>query len=302
MNQLKFSQTFNVLESIPALSCVALDASMFQGLRLASSADVNRQPVGLIQKSYAPGLNVIEIITYGTIQNDSWSWNLENGRDVYCGASGELTQERTSVFVGKILTPSSIFLDLSYIGTVKGPTGPKGAPGPQGFPGPRGMPGGPTGPQGVQGPVGANGPAGPTGPTGPTGFGVPGAPGPTGPQGPVGSSLYREQWLDSAMIGVRLNVDIFPDNDGFGMVLNGEPRDVEFILNVDSANYGTVRDYLIRFHGNGVDDWSQQKLVILGARVGQGQTLRFPNQNQVAILRGTLIFDTVYITEVSILD
>jgi len=305
MTQLILNFPFNVLESIPAFSCVAADSAIIDGLCLASSTDTKKIAFGIVDSKYTTGINPIKIIYDGEVTNPGWNWDIKLGRTLYCGPNGELTQRFSGTnlvqTVAIILSYDTILVNFNSAIKSQGPQGPQGGQGPQGFPGPRGMPGGPTGPTGETGSIGIGliGPMGDVGPTGPIGIGVKG---PTGPIGPMGNRSYKENWYDTSVDTSSLTMIVYPKMDGAGIILNGPASDLSFQLNVDDANYGTIRDFLIRIHGNGIDDWSSKKLVLNNARVANGISLNLPNITQTLLCSGYVIFDAVYITQVSIFD
>jgi hypothetical protein len=297
---------FNVLESIPAFSCVSVDSSSIDGLTLASSTDSKKMSFGVVDRSYVAGLRDVRVIYDGEITNPEWSWDITKGRELYCGPSGELTQSSidNNVLqnVATIISSDTILVNVNAIIKARGPAGPAGKQGPQGFPGPRGLPGGPTGPAGEAGPTG---PAvtGPAGPTGPVGSSVTGPAGPTGPVGPMGNRSYNENWYDTASDTAHLVVEIYPNIDGVGVLLNGEvPSDVTVDLNVDGGNYGKIRDFLLRIVGDGKTDWSQHQLLLPGTRVSTDVELKLPTQNQILLCDGYMVFDTIYITKASLFN
>ena len=305
MTQLNLSRSFTILESIPAYSCVALDHTITDGLRLASSTDSQKPCFGIVNQSYTPGLHTTFVIFDGEVTNINWNWDISHGRELYCGPNGELTQSplsnNTVQYVALIISPTTILMNLNSIVKSRGPTGPQGGQGPQGFPGSRGLPGGPTGPTGQTGPTGAalTGPTGSVGPTGPIGVG---SRGPTGPVGPVGTRAYNENWYDTSVDTSSLQLIVYPDLDSVGVVLNGAPANLSIQLDVDEANYGRVRDFIIRLHGNGTDNWSSHSLSLVHVRLANGVSLSLPNSTQVVICTGYVIFDTVYITKISIFN
>jgi len=304
MSQFTIIKPFKVLEPIPRFSCVAVDVAEVDGLRLASSTDVQKIAFGLVTQDVALGRVIVTVITYGQVDNPAWSWNVANGRELYCGANGELVQDvvisnNVMQKVGTILTPSSILVDIDFIVKAKGPTGPSGPRGSQGFPGPRGSPGGPTGPAGLNGPTGPSltGPKGPTGPTG--NLGPTGPRGATGSMGPVGNRSYTENWYDAANDGAEQDITVYPTVDAVGMLLNAPATDVVLTLTVDGANYGTIRDFIIRLVSDGINDWSGSTLSLPGARIADGVELKLPKEYETVLCTGYLIFDAIYINNVS---
>ena len=305
MTQLSIVRQFTVLEPIPAFSCVTVDPATIDGLRLASSGDRRKIVIGVTDQSYSVGVTQVKLISYGEVTNPAWNWKVGLGRELYCGATGEIIQatvtNNVTQHLGFILDAKTALIDLSSIIKAQGPAGPQGERGNQGFPGPRGAPGGPTGPTGEAGPVGV-GVTGPTGWTGPTGPGVTGPTGVPGPVGASGSRSYNENWYDTRSNGAVINLKVYPTVDGVGVLLNSDPSPVTILMEVDLANYGIVRDFMIRFIGDDVNDWSSQPVTLPNVRIAQGATLTLPGKSQVAVYSGFLIFDTVYLTQASLFD
>jgi hypothetical protein len=134
------------IEPIPAYFCVSLAGE--GKVKLASSTDISKKPIGICVRDTMPGES-LSIITEGIVFNDLWEWDLSLSDSVYCGPTGELLQHETGIAsykMGMILTSNSVIIDRETI-EYFGPTGPIG-------------PMGPTGP--------AGGPTGPIGPTGPS--------------------------------------------------------------------------------------------------------------------------------------
>ena len=308
MTQLTLVSPFNILESIPAFSCIAMDSATIDGLCLASSTDAKKISIGLVDNKYTTGVQTVTIIYDGEISSPSWNWNIALGRNLYCGPRGELIQSplgsNVNQNVAVIISSNTILVNLNSVIKTKGPQGQPGGQGPQGFPGPRGMPGGPTGPTGSVGPIGLSipGPQGSVGPTGPIGTGVKGSAGPTGPVGPMGNRSYNENWYDTRSGTTDIKLVIYPQIDAVGVLLNGTPNDLSIKLDVDDANYGKIRDFLIRIHGNGVDDWSAGQLTLVNTRLSSEVSLKLPSKSQVLLCNGYVIFDTVYITQASLFD
>lgn len=177
-------------EALAQFTCATMLAPGVVGA--ASSADVERRAIGLVLNDAIVG-DSVQIITHGIVVNQDWNWSFDDGKDLYCGPTGELTQTQPTTLnvaqkMGSILSATSIALSIDLFDTRTGPTG---ATGPQGAVGPTGAASnvrGPTGPDGAVGPTGPSvtGPGstvpGPTGPTGATG-----AAGPTGQRGPTGA-------------------------------------------------------------------------------------------------------------------
>lgn len=209
----------NVLEPLPAFSLITNDSVVPSAIRLASSTDVTKIVIGIVNQNYLSlGFQLVHFITAGEIINPAWHWDIALGKDLYCDPAGRITQHasvsiaNTIQKVGEILTPTTILINIVAIVSVPAaPTGPTGSSGPtgptganHGVTGPTGATGagtsgsgffatGPTGPFGasVTGPKGATGPTGINGlsvigPTGPTGSG---ATGPTGHIGPTGPGM-----------------------------------------------------------------------------------------------------------------
>lgn len=308
MTQLSIVKPFTVLEPLPKFTCVAADSAVVDGLRLASSTDVSKIAFGLVVQDWPAGAATVTVLTYGPVENSEWSWDISLGRELYCGPNGELVQgevvsDNVMQKVGTILSATEILLDLDFIVKSRGPTGPSGPRGAQGYPGPGGVngtPGGPTGPTGdagpqgdsVTGPTGSQGDAGPQGGEGPAG--------PTGPTGPVGTREYIENWYTVDEDTPTLAVTVYPGVDAIGVLLNTPVQDLSLTLTVDGANYGHIRDFMIRLVGDGVNDWSTSTFTLLGARIADGLTLTAPSTSTgVVVYTGYVIFDAVYITSVS---
>lgn len=298
MTQLTLSQSFDVLESIPAFSCVTIDRSSMNGLCLASSTDIRKVSFGLVDRSYARGNQSVKIIYDGEITNPEWNWNINLGRELYCGPSGELIQSSSEnnivQYVGLIISASTVLVKLSAVIKLRGPIGQTGTQGPQGIQGPPGSS------NGVPGPIGDPGPTGPIGPQG-----IQGEP---GIQGPPGSSVvqaaqshYNENWYDTRD-EIADPIVIYSNVDAVGIILNGPPKTLSLKFDVNDGNYGKVRDFMIRIHGNGVDNWSTNQLSLVNTRVANREFLVLPNPGQVLICSGYVIFDTVYITKASLFD
>ena len=104
-------------EPIPAFYCVTVTG--LGKIGLASSSNVNKHPVGLVADDVALGESG-KIITNGVLFNEQWNWNLSNGKELYCGTTGELVQ-KTSGSGGQriafILDARSIMVDLDDIGS-----------------------------------------------------------------------------------------------------------------------------------------------------------------------------------------
>jgi len=304
MTQLSLVKPFTVLEPLPKFSCVAADSAVLDGLRLASSTDIQKIGFGIVDQDCSIGYATVKVLTYGEVENIGWNWDISQGRELYCGPSGELMQgavvDNSLVQkVGVVLSETTILLDLDFIVKSRGPTGPAGARGSQGYPGPGGAYGGPTGPAGAAGATGAGLP-GPTGPAGSAGsIGSTGLNGPTGPAGPVGNRAYSENWYDAEADGIPSSVTIYPSADAVGVFLNATPVNVEVTLVVDGANYGTIRDFIIRFVSDGVNDWSGSTISLPGVKLANGIVLVLPTMTQTVIYAGYLIFDAIYITNVS---
>jgi hypothetical protein len=305
MTQLTIVKPFTVLESLPKFSLVAADTTVVDGLRLASSTDVNKIAIGLVDQDWSAGAATVTVLTYGQVQNPDWSWDISLGRELYCGPTGGLVQgfsvsDNVAQKIGTVLSATTILLDLDLIVLAKGPIGPTGPRGAQGYPGARGLPGGPTGPTGVHGPTGPSvtGPAGSTGSIGSTG--PTGTAGPTGPQGSTGSRAYNESWYDALADGVPTEVVIDNTMDAVGVLLNNAlTTDIGLTLTVDGSNYGLIRDFVLRFVGDGVNNWSARALTLPGTKLAAGVSLSLPNSTQTYIYTGYVIFDAVYITSVS---
>ena len=208
-------------EPIPAFSCVTVISPGKIGI--ADGTNNTKRALGIIDVDLSTGATA-QIISSNAVYNPQWSWDLALGKDLYVGASGELTQTNPATIglaqqIATILDSHTILMGLNLYTLLGGPTGPGGATGPTGpsitgptgpsVTGPTGTTGstgpsftGPTGPSGLNGIDGPTGPAGATGPsvTGPTGTtgstglngptgpsGLNGIDGPTGPTGPGGS-------------------------------------------------------------------------------------------------------------------
>lgn len=303
MNYFNLTRQFTVTESIPAFTCVALDPLVAEGICISSNSDITKPTIGIVDTAYGVGQTFVKVVTYGELLNRAWKWNLSKGRNLYCGLHGELTQdppEQNLVrHLGFVINENTIFVDLNSIVKTRGPTGPMGNQGPQGYQGLRGNPGGPTGPAGPEGPQGPIGLSVP-GPTGP--MGERGIPGPQGPRGPAGVRSYNENWYDTSVDSPNIDLSINPGIDCIGIMLNGPSTDVSIKLKVDDANYGLVRDFVIRLMSNGVDDWSGNSCTLQYARLAQNVSTILPNSKQIVVYKGFVIFDTVYITHVSIFD
>jgi hypothetical protein len=119
-------------EPIPEYHCVTLIA--LGKAILASSDDVDKKAIGISDRHAMPG-EALRIISNGVVFNEQWDWEIENGRDLYCGHAGELIQSPTGsrgFKIGSVLTSRSIIVDLDEISGVSGSAGPTGPTGPTG--------------------------------------------------------------------------------------------------------------------------------------------------------------------------
>lgn len=186
----------NVLEPLPAFSLITNDPIIPSSIRLASSTDVTKIVIGIVNQDYlSVGFQAVHFITEGEIINPSWNWNISSGKDLYCDPTGKITQHfdpsvsNTIQKIGEILTPTIIMVNIGPVISGQSNYNPPGNSGHAGATGPTGPFGqvGPTGPFGasVTGPIGHTGPTGINGLSvvGPTG---PSVTGPTGATGPVG--------------------------------------------------------------------------------------------------------------------
>ena len=117
-NTFDFIKTFNVLEPIPKFFLVTGDPHSQESLRLASSTDVNRLAFGIVVADY-PIANTVDvlIITYGVIEYHGWDWDVNLGKELYCGPTGEFVQaiipsDNAIQKVGTVLGPTTILLDI----------------------------------------------------------------------------------------------------------------------------------------------------------------------------------------------
>jgi hypothetical protein len=111
------AQTISLVadEAIPEYSCCAILSTGRVGL--ASSGDVTREPVGIVDTTALPGDDV-RIIPTGFVTSDLWNWNLALGVGLYCGLSGELLQSSTYngtplKRIGTIISPSTILATIT---------------------------------------------------------------------------------------------------------------------------------------------------------------------------------------------
>lgn len=106
---------FNVLESLPAYSCVAVSTTTPDGLLKASSTDVEKIAFGVVTEEQTSGVKNVTIVTYG-FENPAWSWDISLGRELYCGPSGELVQggvitNNVVQKVGMVLVSDNLYLN-----------------------------------------------------------------------------------------------------------------------------------------------------------------------------------------------
>lgn len=237
----------NVLEPLTAFSLITNDSVVPSAIRLASSTDVTKIVIGIVNQNYLSlGFQLVHFITAGEIINPGWNWDISHGKDLYCDPTGHITQHadvsisNTVQKIGEILTPTTILINITAIVSIPaapvGPTGPGGATGPtgpnHGATGPTGATGagttgsgfystGPTGPFGasVTGPTGAIGPTGINGlsvlgPTGPTGSGAIGPTGHVGPTGPGVGATGPTGPVGNGTISSMNDVDIVNIQNG----------------------------------------------------------------------------------------
>lgn len=193
-------------EPIPAFSCVTIVSPGQVGL--ANGTVITSQAVGIVDKDLNSG-DPASIISFGAVYNEQWNWNINEGKELYVGESGELTQHFSQVVgsisqhVATIISQTTILLSIDLYtqvgigsnGAIPGPIGPRGFTGATG-------PTGALGHTGVTGPRGSTGPIGIPGPTGSIGADstVAGPEGPPGPTGTAGSGGGTSE-IDSDNLG-----------------------------------------------------------------------------------------------------
>lgn len=108
------NSTVLAVEPIPAFFGVS---NVGDGtVQLASGTVVTKRPIGITLVDATPG-DPVDIVTHGIVYNDQWNWDVNNGKDIYCGASGELIQgpvtfTNGAARVGTILSPQTILVDV----------------------------------------------------------------------------------------------------------------------------------------------------------------------------------------------
>lgn len=122
-------------EPIPAWSAVYM--TDLGQIGLASGVDANKRAIGLAVKNCLPG-DATKVISSGLASNESWAWDLNDGRELFAGLSGQLVQidpntdtTTASQKVGMVLSATTILVNLDTYNrnTVVGPTGPAGIDG-----------------------------------------------------------------------------------------------------------------------------------------------------------------------------
>lgn len=78
------TRTLNVLEPMGQYSLVCGDTEVTNGIRLASSTDIDKRPMGLILEGYPLGEQQVTILTEGV------------HRDVTCCGTGTQSSDATS--------------------------------------------------------------------------------------------------------------------------------------------------------------------------------------------------------------
>jgi hypothetical protein len=101
-------------EPIPAFYAVTAVGN--GQIRLANGSQVSARPIGIVTVPVAPG-EAVDVVFKGIVYNDQWNWDVANGKDIYCGATGELVQESVpftngAARVGTILGPQTILVDI----------------------------------------------------------------------------------------------------------------------------------------------------------------------------------------------
>ena len=111
-------------EPIPAFHCVTVTS--LGKIGLASSEDNELRAVGIVDEDVPMG-SATKIITNGVLFNEQWNWDLSEGKELYCGSTGELVQKSGSTTgqrIAFIITAQSIMVDLDEIGSGDGSGGP----------------------------------------------------------------------------------------------------------------------------------------------------------------------------------
>ena len=110
-------------EPIPAFHCVTVTS--LGKIGLASSDDNELRAVGIVDEDVPMG-SATKIITNGILFNEQWNWDLSEGKELYCGSTGELVQKSGSTTgqrIAFIITAQSIMVDLDEIGSGNGSGG-----------------------------------------------------------------------------------------------------------------------------------------------------------------------------------
>lgn len=113
-------------EPIPAYSCITVVGQNQIGLAIANN--VSKLAIGIVTDNLATG-DTGKFIYSGMVFNQNWNWNLINGKSLYVGFSGEITQVAppggsVAQQIGSVISATSIFLMPGVSGIV-GPMGPQ---------------------------------------------------------------------------------------------------------------------------------------------------------------------------------